>query len=74
MADIHDYQEAARATDTSLDMLREYGNRIESGEAGGECAAVALAVLLAGEAITSAIREAATRADYVARDGSLRRG
>lgn len=64
MADIHDYHDAARSTDTSLEMLREYGNRLESGETGGEDGAVALAVLLAGEAIVAAIREAHTRLAY----------
>lgn len=65
MADIHDYLEAARETDAALTSLDVYGRAIEEGREGD----AALALLIAARAVVSAIREASTRADYVAREG-----
>lgn len=61
MADIQDYMAAARETDTALS---DCGLVAERAEAAGD--AFALAMACAGRAIALAIREASTRADYLA--------
>lgn len=69
MADVHDYLDAARATDAALDALHSYGALIEGGTVSDDTNLdVAMAVLLGSRAVALALREAAVRADYVARD------
>ena len=65
MADIHDYMESARNTDSALSSARTYGAQLEDEHKSEN---VALATLLAADAIACAIREASTRLDYVLRD------
>jgi len=65
MADIHDYLEASNATDSALASLRTYGGQVEDGEREPK---TAFAILLAADVLACAIREAATRIDYVFRD------
>lgn len=69
MADVHDYLEASRATDEALRQLAHSAQLLGEGLSSDDSNLdVANAVLLAGQAVALAIREAATRADYVARD------
>lgn len=70
MADVQDFLAASRDTDDQLAMLHSFGNVLESGIASDAPGTdVALAVLLAGRAIATAIREVGARMDYVCRDG-----
>lgn len=69
MADIHDYLDASRQTDDALAALHSYGQLIEGGTVSDDPTIdVAMATLLAGRAIAAALRELATRFDYVVRD------
>lgn len=72
MADIHDYLEASRATDSAVSNLQAFGGRIEDSDRGAMAHAHALATLLAAEGIICAIRELGVRLDYVTRDEARR--
>lgn len=69
MADIHDYMSAARETDEAIRALDGFEARVDDLSGAAEIAA---AVCLAGRAIALAVREAATRFDYVTRDEGRR--
>lgn len=68
MADIRDWLDASRQTDTALDSMDAYAGSIEDREHPTEESAIALAACLAGRAIALAIREASVRADYLAHE------
>lgn len=69
MADVHDYLDAARATDRALGAVHDYRALLEGGTASDDTTLdVAVSLLLGLTAVTLAIREAAVRADYIARD------
>lgn len=65
VADINDFSAASTETDACLRALEMYCSQIEDGERTGDDG---LVLGLVGRAVVAAIRESATRADYVARD------